>query len=411
MTLMSGGFEVPETEWLVARVRPGTAAVDVGANVGMFTVPLAARAERVLALEPAPSNVAAARGEPAPQRARRTSTVRPVAAGERPGKLVLRLGDDSMFHSTTEVGEGRGTGRRARGRGDDGSTRSGVRRARRRSRSSRSTSRAASRRSCAAPRSCSPRSGPRSCSRRARRNGCASSSRSSARTATARRSRPASRRRTTRSSPSSCRTRRAARAGRATSRLASRHRLEAGPVERAQQAAELDLRAPAHPRALRRLAEVEAGRHRDLRAHARALRVQARSLGWTPLGELELQRHGGPLAERRGDGRGPPVRALDLDALDPRDHAREQLRVGQGLEHGLARRRERALPSILMASASPTTKLAKRADQRAAGDDEGGAERSCRPTSSVRRRRSAAISTPHSDSVATSGETTVTRPR
>src|SRR4051812_50045551 len=106
---MSGGFEVPETEWLVARVRPGTTAVDIGANVGMFTVPLAARAERVLALEPAPANV-----ERLEDNLRRNAlenvTVRPVAAGERAGKLVLRLGNDSMFHSTTGVGEGRSTG-------------------------------------------------------------------------------------------------------------------------------------------------------------------------------------------------------------------------------------------------------------------------------------------------------------
>jgi FkbM family methyltransferase len=109
VTLMSGGFELPETEWLLARMRPGTAAVDVGANVGMFTVPLATRARRVLALEPAPSNVE--RLEANLRRNGLTNVdVRPVAAGERTGTLVLRLGDDSMFHSTTEVGEGRGTG-------------------------------------------------------------------------------------------------------------------------------------------------------------------------------------------------------------------------------------------------------------------------------------------------------------
>jgi FkbM family methyltransferase len=109
VTLMSGGFELPETEWLLSRARPGTTAIDVGANVGMFTVPLAGRAARVLALEPAPPNV-----DRLEENLRRNGltnvVVRPVAVGEAAGTLVLRLGDDPMFHSTTEVGEGRGTG-------------------------------------------------------------------------------------------------------------------------------------------------------------------------------------------------------------------------------------------------------------------------------------------------------------
>jgi FkbM family methyltransferase len=109
VALLSGEFELPETEWLLARARGGTTVIDVGANVGMFTVPLAAAAERVLALEPAPANV-----ERLEDNLRRNAlenvTVRPVAVGERPGTLVLRLGDDPMFHSTTEVADRRGTG-------------------------------------------------------------------------------------------------------------------------------------------------------------------------------------------------------------------------------------------------------------------------------------------------------------
>jgi FkbM family methyltransferase len=109
VALMSGGFEVPETEWLLGRARPGTTAIDVGANVGMFTVPLAGAAERVFAFEPAPPNV-----ERLEDNLRRNGlenvSVRPAAVGERAGRLVLQLGDDPMFHSTTEVGEGRGTG-------------------------------------------------------------------------------------------------------------------------------------------------------------------------------------------------------------------------------------------------------------------------------------------------------------
>ena len=106
---MSGGFEQAETEWLLARVRPGTTAIDVGANVGMYTVPLAGAAERVLAFEPAPDNVRRLEANLA-LNGLTNATVRGVALGERPGELLLRLGDDPMFHSTTEVAEQRGTG-------------------------------------------------------------------------------------------------------------------------------------------------------------------------------------------------------------------------------------------------------------------------------------------------------------
>lgn len=109
VALMSGGFETAETEWLLARVRPGTAAIDVGANVGMYAVPLAGRAEQVLAFEPAPENVRRLEANLA-RNGLGNVTVRPVALGERPGELLLRLGDDPMFHSTTEVAEQRGTG-------------------------------------------------------------------------------------------------------------------------------------------------------------------------------------------------------------------------------------------------------------------------------------------------------------
>jgi FkbM family methyltransferase len=109
VALLSGGFEQAETEWLLARVRPGTTAIDVGANVGMYTVPLAGTAARVLAFEPAPDNVRRL-GENLALNGLENVTVRQVALGERAGELLLRLGDDPMFHSTTEVAEQRGTG-------------------------------------------------------------------------------------------------------------------------------------------------------------------------------------------------------------------------------------------------------------------------------------------------------------
>jgi len=108
VSLLSGGFEVPETDWLLTQTRPGTMAMDVGANVGIFTVPLASAGARVRAFEPAPENVR--RLEENLRRNGLEATVRQVAVANRVGTLVLRLADDPMFHSTTEVAEQRGTG-------------------------------------------------------------------------------------------------------------------------------------------------------------------------------------------------------------------------------------------------------------------------------------------------------------
>src|SRR5919199_5361377 len=59
VTLFGGGFERPELERARALARPGTTAIDVGANVGVYSVVLARAVGptgRVLAFEPAPEN-------------------------------------------------------------------------------------------------------------------------------------------------------------------------------------------------------------------------------------------------------------------------------------------------------------------------------------------------------------------
>src|ERR687885_83981 len=60
VTLLGGGFEQAELEAAREHARAGSTAIDVGANVGVFTVVLARAvgpAGRVLAFEPFPANV------------------------------------------------------------------------------------------------------------------------------------------------------------------------------------------------------------------------------------------------------------------------------------------------------------------------------------------------------------------
>jgi FkbM family methyltransferase len=109
VVLMSGGFEKAETEFAIEQARPGTVAIDVGANVGMFTVPLALAvgpSGRVLTIEPSPDNV---------ERLERNLDlnslenvmVEPIAVGDKAGRLVLQLANDPGFHSTAEIAESR----------------------------------------------------------------------------------------------------------------------------------------------------------------------------------------------------------------------------------------------------------------------------------------------------------------
>src|SRR5947209_3841260 len=61
VVLLTGSFERAEIETARAETKAGTTAIDVGANVGIFTVPLALAVGadgRVIAVEPAGENVA-----------------------------------------------------------------------------------------------------------------------------------------------------------------------------------------------------------------------------------------------------------------------------------------------------------------------------------------------------------------
>jgi FkbM family methyltransferase len=109
VVLMSGGFERAETEFAIEQARPGTVAIDVGANVGMFSVPLALAvgpSGRVLTIEPSPDNVARLESN-LELNSLENVVVEPIAVGDKDGQLVLQLASDPGFHSTAEIAESR----------------------------------------------------------------------------------------------------------------------------------------------------------------------------------------------------------------------------------------------------------------------------------------------------------------
>ena len=91
---------------LRARVRPDAVVLDVGANVGWWTVPLARRigpaGGRVIAFEPVPDNRARLEWAIAANRVGAHVEVVPVALGDKPGEL-------GMWLKSAETGAGSGT--------------------------------------------------------------------------------------------------------------------------------------------------------------------------------------------------------------------------------------------------------------------------------------------------------------
>ena len=105
VVLLTGSFERAEVELAGARARPGSTAIDIGANVGIFTVPLALAVGsegRVVAVEPSPENV-----EQLEHNIRLNELgnvdVHAIALAAAPGEVLLQLGADPAFHSTTTV--------------------------------------------------------------------------------------------------------------------------------------------------------------------------------------------------------------------------------------------------------------------------------------------------------------------
>ena len=112
-TLLGGGFERTELEQALRLARPTTTAVDVGANVGVYTVVLARAISQegsVLSFEPEPSNVERLRAN-VERNGLTNVEIHPVALADRAGQAVLHLATDGMYHSTGDVYEERATGR------------------------------------------------------------------------------------------------------------------------------------------------------------------------------------------------------------------------------------------------------------------------------------------------------------
>jgi FkbM family methyltransferase len=111
--LLHDAFEAAESRYLRSRARAGTTAIDVGANVGLFTVALARAVGpggRVVVIEPDPENVARLEANLRLNRLA-NALIERVAAGDRDGEAELHIANDPAFHSTVAVHAGRGVGR------------------------------------------------------------------------------------------------------------------------------------------------------------------------------------------------------------------------------------------------------------------------------------------------------------
>jgi FkbM family methyltransferase len=100
--LLHGGFEQAEAARLCELAEKGSTAFDVGANIGVITVPLAAAVGpkgRVVAFEPSAPNVERLRRN-AELNGAENVEVMAVAVGRRSGSLALHLSADPAFHST-----------------------------------------------------------------------------------------------------------------------------------------------------------------------------------------------------------------------------------------------------------------------------------------------------------------------
>ena len=107
--LLYGSFEGAEIRHLLGYVEAGTVAIDVGANVGIFTIPLAKAVAdgRVVAFEPHPGNVQRLTSNIARNKLSNVEVIQ-AAAGDFEGTIELRVAADPAFHSiaTSETTEG-----------------------------------------------------------------------------------------------------------------------------------------------------------------------------------------------------------------------------------------------------------------------------------------------------------------
>jgi len=107
--LRDGSFERAEIGAMLGTVTAQSTVIDVGANVGLVTIPLALATARVIAVEPLPQNIEQLRGN-----VRRNDLTNVVvveaAAGAADGTAVLHSAADPAFGSLHEVVKYRAAG-------------------------------------------------------------------------------------------------------------------------------------------------------------------------------------------------------------------------------------------------------------------------------------------------------------
>jgi FkbM family methyltransferase len=114
LLLLHGAYEASEIASVLSLAKPGSTAIDVGANVGMYTVALATRigsAGKVLAFEPVPQTSHRLR-ENLALNGLENVEVFEAAAGQSRGFADLQLADDSAYASMAGVKQGRAIGQR-----------------------------------------------------------------------------------------------------------------------------------------------------------------------------------------------------------------------------------------------------------------------------------------------------------
>lgn len=107
-SLLYGTFEQAELSFVSRYLRPGELAMDIGANVGIFSVVMGKAvglAGRVFAFEPVPSNCARLEGN-LEKNGLENVQVFPMALGASSGELMLRMAKDAAYHSLGEVERG-----------------------------------------------------------------------------------------------------------------------------------------------------------------------------------------------------------------------------------------------------------------------------------------------------------------
>jgi FkbM family methyltransferase len=113
LLLMHGAYEAAELKALAALAEAGSTAIDVGANLGIYTVTLGIAVGdtgRVLALEPVPATIEKLRANIQMNRLANVNIVI-AAAADKPGATDIHLAKDSAYASLNRVKGGRANNR------------------------------------------------------------------------------------------------------------------------------------------------------------------------------------------------------------------------------------------------------------------------------------------------------------